>query len=52
MPIGADGLKVGLSTSYVHYKLDAGLLDGTDLSGNATAITALQPLSRWFARAT
>ena len=48
LPVGADGLKLGLSTSYVRYKLDAGLLDGTDLSGDATAITvySLYPVVR------
>ena len=48
LPVGSDGLKVGLSTSYVHYKLDADLLDGTELSGDATAITAygLYPVVR------
>jgi hemolysin activation/secretion protein len=48
IPVGADGLKVGLSGSYVHYKLNADLLAGTDLSGDATAATvyALYPVVR------
>lgn len=48
LPVGADGLKLGLSTSYVRYKLDAGLLDGTKLSGDATAVTlySLYPVVR------
>jgi hemolysin activation/secretion protein len=48
LPVGSDGLKVGLSTSYVHYKLDAALLSGTELSGDATAITVygLYPVVR------
>ncbi|MEO8523107.1 MAG: ShlB/FhaC/HecB family hemolysin secretion/activation protein [Caldimonas sp.] len=48
VPVGSDGLKVGISGSYVHYKLDPGLLDDTDLSGDATAITlyGLYPVVR------
>ena len=48
LPVGADGLKVGVSTSYVRYKLDAALLAGTDLSGDATALTlyGLYPVVR------
>lgn len=48
LPVGSDGLKVGLSTSYVRYKLDADLLAGTQLSGDATALTAygLYPVIR------
>ena len=48
LPVGSDGLKVGLSTSYVRYKLDADLLAGTRLSGDATALTAygLYPVIR------
>ena len=39
LPVGADGLKVGVSASYVRYKLDASLLTDTQLSGDATART-------------
>ena len=48
LPVGSDGLKVGVSASYVHYKLDADLLAGTELSGDATAITlySLYPVVR------
>ena len=48
VPVGSDGLKVGVSGSYVHYKLDPSLLDHTDLSGDATAITlySLYPVVR------
>jgi hemolysin activation/secretion protein len=48
VPIGSDGLKVGISASYVHYKLDPDLLSGTNLSGDATAITlyGLYPVVR------
>jgi len=48
LPVGADGLKVGVSGSYVHYKLDKDLLAGTDLSGDATTATAyaLYPVVR------
>lgn len=48
LPVGADGLKVGVSASYVHYKLNAGLLEGLQLSGDATAITlyGLYPVIR------
>ncbi len=48
LPVGADGLKVGVSASYVHYKLNADLLAGTDLSGDATALTiyGLYPVIR------
>lgn len=48
LPVGSDGLKVGLSSSYVRYKLDADLLADTDLSGDATAVTAyaLYPVVR------
>ncbi len=48
LPVGSDGLKVGLSSSYVRYKLDADLLADTDLSGDATAVTAyaLYPVMR------
>ena len=48
LPVGSDGLKVGVSGSYVHYKLDPGLLDNTELSGDATALTVygLYPVVR------
>jgi hemolysin activation/secretion protein len=48
VPVGSDGLKVGLSGSYVRYKLDEAELAGTQLSGNDTAITAyaLYPVVR------
>ena len=48
LPVGSDGLKVGLSGSYVRYKLDEDLLDGVNLSGDATTITAygLYPVIR------
>ena len=48
LPVGSDGLKVGISASYVHYKLDPSLLDNTDLSGDATALTlyGLYPVVR------
>ncbi|MGZ5266030.1 MAG: ShlB/FhaC/HecB family hemolysin secretion/activation protein [Caldimonas sp.] len=48
LPVGSDGLKVGVSASYVHYKLDPDLLEHTDLSGDATAITmyGLYPVVR------
>lgn len=48
LPVGSDGLKVGLSSSYVRYELDADLLAGTDLRGDATAVTAyaLYPVVR------
>jgi hemolysin activation/secretion protein len=47
LPVGSDGLKVGVSASYVHYKLDEDLLD-VSLSGDATAITlySLYPVVR------
>ena len=48
LPVGADGLKVGISASYVRYKLDAELLADTQLSGDATAVTiyGLYPVVR------
>ncbi len=48
VPVGSDGLKLGVSASYVKYKLDASLLEKTDLSGDATAFTAygLYPVIR------
>lgn len=48
LPVGADGLKVGVSASYVRYKLDASLLADTQLSGDATAVTlyGLYPVVR------
>lgn len=48
LPVGADGLKVGVSASYVHYKLKADLLEGLQLSGDATAVTlyGLYPVIR------
>jgi hemolysin activation/secretion protein len=48
VPVGSDGLKVGVSASYVRYKLDPDLLDNTDLSGDATAFTlySLYPVIR------
>ena len=48
VPIGSDGLKAGLSASYVRYKLDASLLADTDLSGSATTATlyGLYPVIR------
>lgn len=48
LPVGSDGLKVGVSASYVRYKLDASLLADTQLSGDATAITlyGLYPVVR------
>ncbi|MEP7300855.1 MAG: ShlB/FhaC/HecB family hemolysin secretion/activation protein [Caldimonas sp.] len=48
LPVGADGLKVGVSASYVRYKLDADLLEGLQLSGDATAVTlyGLYPVIR------
>jgi hemolysin activation/secretion protein len=48
LPVGADGLKVGVSASYVRYKLDASLLADTQLSGDATALTlySLYPVVR------
>ena len=48
LPVGSDGLKVGVSASYVHYKLDAGLLEGLQLNGDATAVTlyGLYPVIR------
>ncbi len=48
LPVGSDGLKVGVSGSYVHYKLDPNLLDNTELSGDATALTlySLYPVVR------
>ncbi len=48
LPIGSDGLKVGVSASYERYKLDANLLAGTKLNGDASAITlyALYPVVR------
>lgn len=48
LPVGSDGLKAGVSASYVHYKLDPDLLAGTQLSGDATAITlyGLYPVVR------
>jgi hypothetical protein len=45
LPVGSDGLKVGVSGSYVRYKLDEDLLDGVNLSGDATTVTAVRPLS-------
>ncbi len=47
LPVGSDGLKVGVSASYVHYKLDEKLLD-VSLSGDATAVTlySLYPIVR------
>ncbi len=48
LPVGSDGLKIGVSGSYVHYKLDPKLLDNTELSGDATALTlySLYPVVR------
>jgi hemolysin activation/secretion protein len=48
LPVGSDGLKLGLSGSYVHYKLDKDLLAGTELSGDAATGTAfaLYPVVR------
>ena len=48
LPVGADGLKVGVSASYVRYKLDASLLAYMQLSGGATAGTlyCLYPVVR------
>ena len=48
LPVGSDGLKVGVSGSYVKYKLDEDLLDGVNLSGDATTVTAysLYPVIR------
>jgi hemolysin activation/secretion protein len=47
LPVGSDGLKVGISGSYVKYKLDEDLLD-VSLSGDATTVTAygLYPIVR------
>ena len=47
LPVGSDGLKVGISASYVYYKLDEKLLD-VSLSGDATAVTlySLYPVVR------
>jgi len=48
LPVGADGLKVGVSASYVRYQLDKELLGGTDLNGDAGTVTgyALYPVVR------
>ncbi len=48
LPVGSDGLKVGVSASYEKYKLDESLLEGLALSGNSTAVTAygLYPVIR------
>ena len=48
LPVGSDGLKVGVSASYERYKLDPDLLAGTKLNGDATALTlyALYPVVR------
>ena len=48
LPVGADGLKVGVSGSYVRYQLDEDLLDGLSLNGDATTLTAygLYPVVR------
>lgn len=47
LPVGSDGLKVGISGSYTRYKLDEDLLD-VSLSGDATTITVygLYPVIR------
>ena len=47
LPVGSDGLKVGVSGSYTRYKLDEDLLD-VSLSGDATTITvySLYPVIR------
>jgi hemolysin activation/secretion protein len=47
LPVGSDGLKVGVSASYTRYKLDEDLLD-VSLSGDATTITvySLYPVIR------
>ena len=48
LPVGSDGLKVGVSGSYTRYKLDEDLLDGVNLDGDATTITvySLYPVIR------
>jgi hemolysin activation/secretion protein len=48
VPVSADGLKLGISGSYVHYNLDPALLSNTKLSGDATALTiyGLYPVVR------
>ena len=47
LPVGADGLKVGVSGSYTRYKLDEDLLD-VSLSGDAATVTlySLYPVIR------
>lgn len=47
LPVGSDGLKVGVAGSYVRYKLDEDLLD-VNLSGDATTVTvySLYPVVR------
>ena len=47
LPVGSDGLKVGVSGSYTRYKLDEDLLD-VNLSGDATTVTVygLYPVIR------
>jgi hemolysin activation/secretion protein len=47
LPVGSDGLKVGVSGSYTKYKLDEDLLD-VSLSGDATTVTlySLYPIIR------
>lgn len=47
LPVGSDGLKVGVSASYVRYELDEDLLD-VSLSGDATTVTvySLYPVVR------
>lgn len=48
LPVGSDGLKVGLSVSAVRYELDPELLKGLKLNGDATTVTgyALYPAIR------
>ncbi len=47
LPVGSDGLKVGVSGSYTRYKLDEDLLD-VNLSGDAQTVTlySLYPVIR------
>ena len=47
LPVGSDGLKVGVSGSYTKYKLDEDLLD-VSLSGDAATVTlySLYPVIR------
>ena len=47
LPVGSDGLKVGVSGSYTRYQLDEDLLD-VNLSGDATTVTvySLYPVIR------